>query len=677
MLNTQKLLYVLPDLAYVTELLPDKKPYSFSIQSFKQINGEFLDEAEFKAENILKLINKLDLGEEYFLVLPDFLFTNTIVSVQETSDAKIKEKLTTETLPKMGLKDETHLIETVVLNQLKGTTRVQLSAIEKSVLSVFKVAVAEKDIKITGVAPLSWTVKSLVSLEPSISVLQLGTKLYTAQHYIGVDQTTTASIDQPENIIETIKTLKGAEPNIQTVYLCSNSILEEKLKSSLNKILPIQQMASKDAVEKIPSYVSQIIVATQKTLVIPDYSLPTFKLSKPSPEEKEQYAALLASVGGATPDDEDEVTAEIPKPQISPVSASEESDDTQEDSTTEEELPDIEDVPEEKPAEPDLPEIEDTETSNQDDKAEASSDLTAAGIAAGVGATTAAATTSAANVAAAASASDDTLTEDLPVTDATDTNTTDREVEPKPATSKTAQNETKTATPDSTTEAESPGSSATAPVVVGASKLDTGDATPATPEINEDDVLKQFAQHGETAVESSNNSKPIIKNTSGAKNMMKMILITTGVFVLTVAVGIGVGMAILKYSGNTDSSTPPIVEVEQPTPTPSPSLEPTPSASSAASLDKSAVSILVINATTKAGYAGQMKTKLETAEFESVDTGNAKGDYSDGTFVYLKEENAALQAALAEATDLELTATDSARVEDTSGKYDAVLVLAE
>lgn len=693
MLNTQKLLYVLPDLAYVAELLPDKKPYSFAIQSFKQINGEFLNETEFIAENIVKLVNKLDEGEEYFLILPDFLFTNTIVSVQESSDAKIKEKLTAETLPKLGLKEESHLIETVVLNQLKGTTRVQLSAIEKSILAVFKVAIAEKDIKIAGIAPLSWAVKSIVSLEPSISVLQLGTKLYTAQHYIGVDQTTTAGIDQPENIIETVKTLKGAEPSIQTVYVCCNAVVEEKLKESLSKILPIQQMATKDPNEKIPSYVSQIIIASMRTLQIPDYSVPTFKLGKPTPEEKEKYAALLTSAGVET-DEDDDVAVELPKPQISPVPTATESTEDKDESAEvtdssavlEEKAVDIETIKEDIPATPAMTDIEDAE---KEDKKEDSNGVGSSGISpvAAVSADTASAAVAAASIAPVggiitasdiAAASSLTTIPDTIDTDAPKDSHT--ETEPKESSEEKALDAT--ATKDKEVEKPEVSSSVTS-VVVPSTQIDPATVAPAidSPVVTDstsDIDLKQFAQNGETAVESTNSTKPIIKNKSGAQHMMKMILITTGVFILTVAIGIGVGLAILKYSGSKQgTANTPVVEVEQPTTTPVPAT-PTPTASPSAAIDKSKVKILIVNATKKAGYAGQIKTKLENADFTQVSTGNAKGDYTDeGNFVYMEETNADLLAAMQEATTLTLTATDSAKVEDTKGTYDAVLVLAE
>ena len=58
----------------------------------------------------------------------------------------------------------------------------------------------------------------------------MGTNLFSALHYIGVDQTFQAPTDDVEAMAETIKTLKGSEPNIQTVYLVTNAVVEEKLK---------------------------------------------------------------------------------------------------------------------------------------------------------------------------------------------------------------------------------------------------------------------------------------------------------------------------------------------------------------------------------------------------------------------------------------------------------------
>lgn len=713
MLNTQKLLYVLPDLAYIAELLPDKKPHTFAIQSFKQINGEFLNEKEFLAANVVKLVNKLEEGEDYFLILPDFLFTNTIVSVKETSDAKIKDALAADTLPKLGLKDDTHLIETVVLNQLKGTTRVQLSAIEKSILSIFKVAIAEKDIKIAGVCPLSWAVKSLISLEPSISILQMGSNLFAAQQYIGVDQATNASVDDPDKIIETVKTLKGAEASIQTVYLCTNGMVEDKLKDGLSKILPLQQMATKDSANKIPSYVSEIITASMKTLNVPDYSVPTFKLAKATAEEKEQFANILTATPAATDEEEDTEATELPKPKTIP--GSDTTEDKVEESEAESavaeetkpttnpaaETPDIDNLKETAANEEPLPDIEDVKE-DDDKQAETPApsilDSAATGtVAAGVvaGATVTGATPSPVVAAPTVDAGDmtadstpETSTEVTPETPETGPAAT---VEPTTeATDQSTTNQVETTQTESdtmqTTEAKPEEAEATTvspeavpPTVVGAAQVATP-ATDATAQSDSDIDLSQFTQNGETVVQSNATDKPVIKNKSGVKNMMKMILITTGVFILTVAIGIGVGLAILKYTGSNKASDTPTVEVEEPTPSPeaTPTPEPTPEASASAEIDKSELKVLVVNATTKAGYAGQIATKLKSADFENVTGANAKGEYEDeGTYVYLKESNDSLVDELSDASGLALTESDDAKTEDASGQYDAVIVLAE
>ena len=279
---SNKLLYILPDVTYYAELLPTKKEFTFAVQSFRQINGEYLNDTEFLPENIEKLFSKFK-GETFTsLVLPDFLFTNTIVTVKETDETKVIAHLKETLLPSLGLTTDTHYVNSFVLTQFKGESRVQISALEKSVLAAIRVSAAEHNISIEGINSLSWTSKSIISLEPSISILQVGSKLYSALHYIGIDQTTVAELDEIPNIVETIKTLKGGEPSIQTIYLLSNSLVEETLTDQLKATLPIQQLASfKEEDAKMPSYIKQIIESGMKTLSIPDYLTPSFKLEKP------------------------------------------------------------------------------------------------------------------------------------------------------------------------------------------------------------------------------------------------------------------------------------------------------------------------------------------------------------------------------------------------------------
>src|SRR5258708_8201059 len=98
MLNTKKYLYIMPDSAYLAELLPTKKAHAFTIQVFRQINGEFLDDNEFIADNIDKLIKKID-PDEYHIILPDFFFPNTIVHLNTTTQRQFNKSLKQELLP--------------------------------------------------------------------------------------------------------------------------------------------------------------------------------------------------------------------------------------------------------------------------------------------------------------------------------------------------------------------------------------------------------------------------------------------------------------------------------------------------------------------------------------------------------------------------------------------------
>lgn len=96
-------------------------------------------------------------------------------------------------------------------------------------------------------------------------------------------------------------------------------------------------------------------------------------------------------------------------------------------------------------------------------------------------------------------------------------------------------------------------------------------------------------------------------------------------------------------------------------------------------MDKSQA-LLVVNATTKAGYAGQIAKLVEAAEFESVSASNAKGIYDAGHYLLVAEIDSAAEALLAElqqATKLEITLQADASAEDSQGEYAAVLVLAK
>jgi hypothetical protein len=570
MLNTQKLLYIFPDVAYIAELLPGKKPTTYTIHAFRQINGEFMDDNEFIGENVQKLITKID-PEEYHLVLPDFLFTNTIVTVQEKSDTKIKSYLKDTLLPELELSAETHHIDTTILTEHGNASKVQLTALEKSVLEPLQISVEQSKVKIAGISPLSWTVKSLVSLEPSISVIQMGTMLYTALHYIGVDQTTQATVEEVENIFETIKTLKGTEPSIQTVYLLSNELVEEKLKEHLSDTLPIQQIATQLGEEsKMPSYVQKTIEAGMRTLNIDDYPVPKFELGKAPAgaviQQSERKEAMMS-----------EEVEDLPKPTTVAPTPIPVAIPTPPVIEPEEVAVALEEVKEK------VEDVEESVTAVDDDI--------------------------------------DSLLASLHVDEPT---------------------------PEPTAE----------PV----KKVPTEHMSTPAP------IAPAATHHTPT---------PIIKNNNRTKTMLKMIFVTLAVFFATVGIGIGLGLGVLQLSQNkgTDEPTSPVV-VASPSPTPLPSPSPSPSPSPIA--DKSEIDILIVNATTKAGYAGTQATKLKAAEFTSITAGNAKGEYETGNFILMTEENKALISEIEEATGLAFTyQAKNKETEDPNKKYDVVIVLAE
>ena len=157
--------------------------------------------------------------------------------------------------------------------------------------------------------------------------------------------------------------------------------------------------------------------------------------------------------------------------------------------------------------------------------------------------------------------------------------------------------------------------------------------------------------------------------------MIKMIVITLVVFIATVAVGVGIGFGLLTLSKSKTPVTPTPTEVTEVAPTATP--QPTPVASPSAVLNPEDASLLVVNATTKAGYASTIKDMLTKAKFGSITAGNAKGEYAtaENNLVLMAEENPALLQQLEKATNLGLAFAEGYSTEDAKGTYDAVIVL--
>ncbi|NCO12541.1 MAG: hypothetical protein COZ34_04890 [Candidatus Pacebacteria bacterium CG_4_10_14_3_um_filter_34_15] len=587
MLNTEKLLYILPDLTYLAELLPGKKEHTYTIQSFKQINGNFLDDNEFISANIQKLFTKID-KEEYHLILPDFLFTNTIVNVDDESKAGTLAHVRGKLLPASNLSDETHEIELTVLNSFKGKSRVQISAIEKELLAPVRVAADKSKIVIKAVSPLSWAIKSIVSLEPSITVLQIGSNLYSSQHYIGIDQTNNFPVDELSSIVETIKTLKGAEPSIQTIYLASSSLIEEKFKEELGGTLPIQQLATyKEEDSKMPSYVKYIIESCMRTLSIPDYPVPKFKLGKASKEEE----AIVDSAQKTEKDDRVTTEKELNSKNTAPTDLPEPSKvpELMVSAKIEDAVMPKTDVTIEEPSKEvvDVKEITDDEKEKSEVKVEAKEEI--------------AKDKDAINLAQFAGKKDDNK---------------DKEA-----------------------------------------KSETVETKPVTESVTE-----------------TKSSKKVIKNSSGVNNMLKMVFITLAVFFITIAIGVGVGLGLLKMSDkNSNEEVTPVV-ITDPEATPEVAATPEP----VVEINKAELSLLVVNATSKAGYAGKIKALLIDAEIPGATAGNAEGKYDEGTnYILMTEENPQLVTLLEEATGLDLTYASGVEIEDPDKDYDAVIVLSK
>lgn len=639
MLNTQKLLYILPDVALIVELLPGKKPHSFVVQSFRQINGQYIGEDELVGPNIVKLFSKLE-AETYHLILPDELFTNAIVTIQETNDVAIAQYLKEKLLPSLELSIKTHQIDTTVLTTFKGQSKVQLSAVEQSLLAPLRAGSSFSKVKISAISPLSWTVKSLISLEPSISVLQLGEQLYVALHYIGVDQSLQASIGEVEVIAETIRTLKGGEPNIQTIYLFSNSLVEEKLKELLSDALPIQQLASlRDDSDQLPSYVKEIVETGLKTLSISDYPIPKFELEPATASELAEYTnpETLTKINNED-DDSNQDQEALPEPHkpdlLSPAQAAV--------------LP---------ATFGDEAESADEKTQDAELSSNQPSDIQSE--------TTPALDSDSTHVISSSPKKIDlSVTEENSIISS---NSIREDSAMPPETNPTTQ--------------ETQPQTATPPPTAADERVDLTQFVPATPPPSTatNQVSPQAAVTTPVSVVPPATAAPTkpkpIKNQTGVSSMMKMIIVIVIAFVVTVSIGLGAGYFLLNRSGG-ETPTP------TPTPTPettavTPTTEPTPTL---APVDPAEVSVLVINATTKAGYAGQISTKLNEAGFTETSTGNAKGEYATASanLVMMPEENPSLVSSLSTASGLSLTFSEEGlATEDPEGTYDAVIVLTQ
>ena len=584
-----RLLYILSDLAYIAKLVPGKKAHDFTLSDFRQINGEFLDEDNLLENNLVKLFSKLEAGN-YKLVLPDFLFTSTIVNLELDSEEAVKEHLNKKLLPELNINSEDYYLDTTVLSNYKGAFKVQLTALEKSVAApLTKILESHKDIKIESISPLSWTSKSIISLEPSVAILQMGNHLFLAEHYIGVDQCYSVEVAEGENFAETVKTLKGVEPSLQTVYLLTNSLVDDAIKEKLKETLPVQQLADLASEnESMPSYVRQIIEAGAKTFSIPEFLLPQFNLDK-------NYQA-----------------------QSTPVN----------------------------------------EKSEMEDDLEDDLDNMVKPVVVGETILPAPATISAAPTVEVAVESLD----EEPVTIPEKVEIPNKPAKIEEVTSeKVDMTEKQTPVEEKEVDFSQFANLALDPSVFDKNQVST--------ETKQADISDKKPSETFKIPE-----KQVIKNQNDGSSVAKMILIGFISFVVTIALGVGIGLAYLQWT-NHKTDNKPVVEVEpsvtpEVTPTPTPTIE----------INKADYKILVVNATTKAGYASTIANKVKEAKFEDVSAKNAKGIYEAGDYLLVKEDNASNSALLKEletATSLTLSLKTDIEDEDSAGTYNAVLVLGQ
>lgn len=623
-----KLLYILPDLAYVAELLPTKKTFTYAIHNFRQINGEFLDDNEFIEANIAKLLDRLDV-EEYIVVLPDYLFTDTIVNVRADSEAKVREYLKTQLLPGLEISSGTHQIETFILTEFKGSYKVQLSALEKSLLVPLSRAMMQRGLTVQSIVSLSWSAKSIISLEPSVSVLQMGEKLYVAQHYIGIDQTSFTPVLESNNVVDAIKTLKGAEPSIQTVYVLANEVIASDLKDSLRDLVPVQQLALfNESDAKMPSYVKQIIESSMRTLNAPDYMVPKFVLEKVSPAQVHEDTPISSTfVEVETIEANAAVTKETTTSETTTKTVTSELDTTMS-------LP--------KPTEKSAHISEDT-------SADSAIDLHVEEI-------------GEPNRRNPSLAPEESTTQQ----DRLDEETAAQELEKLFGVTEESVVNEKTAL-----ETGSDDSDSTRESVQDASRQEKLEQVPEEKKSNSTQVVKD-------------KPKQVIKNQTDDKNMVKLIFIGLTSFFITIGLGIGLGLGIMMVSNKKPASQTTVIEPAVPSiaPSASASAVPTASVSAVKTATKSAVptqtaKVLVVNATKIAGYAGKIATKLQAAGYGGVKTGNAVGKYETGLYVLQRQTNESETASLIKASGLQLKTASGIDTEDPKKQYDFVIVLAE
>lgn len=157
---------------------------------------------------------------------------------------------------------------------------------------------------------------------------------------------------------------------------------------------------------------------------------------------------------------------------------------------------------------------------------------------------------------------------------------------------------------------------------------------------------------------------------SASSKPSKVLWIMVIIFLL---IGVVVaGTAAYNWSKSTTPSTSqtPVVTETTPVPTTVP-----PTVTPSASLDKSLISIQVLNGTGEPGLAGKVKAALQEAGFNDISTGNADAYTYSKTILSIKEEKVAYTQDVLSALKSLYPQIDTPSTLSATSNYDAIITI--
>lgn len=183
-------------------------------------------------------------------------------------------------------------------------------------------------------------------------------------------------------------------------------------------------------------------------------------------------------------------------------------------------------------------------------------------------------------------------------------------------------------------------------------------------------ILAQMQHARVTGIDNSERYREVPQKRSW-KGIFLIFFLVTG---LTAVVAGGIFMS------QQSPATRALLPSTSPTPTPTPAPEatpvpsPTPNPASMTAEEKAKLKVIVLNATGRAGLAGQKQKLLLDAGWKNVKTGNATGSYQDADFIVSSAPG--IQSVVE--TDMKMTfrAIDSVKEAAASG-YDVVIIIAK